>query len=138
LHREVRAFSAGDLRTDPRGDCQSDFPADSHRDSQADLRHDLRRDLQRDFRGDFDRDLRLEGQGAAFGSSDQSAVFNGGRRAMGRSRLAVDVATVSDVEDEDGPSRVVYLVDNAVVTDPNPPAAAADQFAAALRPWVTG
>jgi len=45
---------------------------------------------------------------------------------------------MSDVKDEDGPSRVVYLVDDAVVTDPNPSAVAADQFATALWPRVTG
>jgi len=45
---------------------------------------------------------------------------------------------VSDVKNENGPSRVVYLVDNAVVTNPNPPAFATDEFAAARRPWVAG
>ena len=53
-------------------------------------------------------------------------------------RLVVDVPTVSDVEDKDGPSRVVYFIDDAVVTDPNPPAFAADQFPAARRSRVTG
>jgi len=53
LHRDVRAFSEGDLRPDPCGDCQTDLRSDSHRDSQADLRRDLRRDLQGDFHGDF-------------------------------------------------------------------------------------
>ena len=57
--------------------------------------------------------------------------------ANGR-RLAVDVPAVSDVEDENGPSRVVYLVDDAIVTDPNPPAFATDEFAASRRPWVAG
>jgi len=54
------------------------------------------------------------------------------------SRLVVDVPMVPDVNYEDAPSRVVYLVDDAVVTDPNPPAVAADKFAAALWPRVTG
>ena len=48
------------------------------------------------------------------------------RLADGYPRLVVDVSAVSDMEDEDGPSRVVYLVDDAVVTNPNPPAVAAD------------
>ena len=42
-------------------------------------------------------------------------------------RLAVDISTMSDVKDENGPSRVVYLVDDAVVTNPDPPAFATDQ-----------
>jgi hypothetical protein len=74
LHREVRAFSEGDLRAEPCGDCQSDFPADSYRDSQADLRRGLRTDLQEDFHGEFDSDLRFEVSGADLGSSDQFAV----------------------------------------------------------------
>lgn len=45
---------------------------------------------------------------------------------------------MSDVKDENGPSRVVYLVDDPVVTNPNPPAFATDQLAAARRPWVAG
>jgi hypothetical protein len=60
LHREVRAFSEGDLRADHCGDCQSDFPADSHRDSESDLRRDLQEELQGNFRGDFDSVLRAE------------------------------------------------------------------------------
>jgi hypothetical protein len=42
------------------------------------------------------------------------------------------------MEDEDGASRIIYLIDDAVVTDPNPPAVAADQFPAARRSWVAG
>lgn len=51
-------------------------------------------------------------------------------------RLAVDVPAMSDVKYENGPSRVVYLIDNAVVTSPNPPAFATDELAAARRPRV--
>jgi len=62
LHRDMRAFSEGDLRTDSCGGWESDFPADAYRDSDADLRRDLQRGLQGDLRGDFDRELRVTGQ----------------------------------------------------------------------------
>jgi hypothetical protein len=53
LHCDSRAFSEGDLRSDPGYDCRTDSPADSHRDSRADSRCDLPGDLPEDLRGDL-------------------------------------------------------------------------------------
>lgn len=67
-------------------------------------------------------------------------MADSGRSVIGGGgcRLAVNVPAMSYVKDKNGPGRVVYLVDNAVVTNPNPPAIAADELAATLRPRVAG